>query len=102
MQKLLKANGEIVEDFQPENGKYFTGDEIRAAIGGYMQAVNIRVDNVAHVLLVDEDALFKKVQIPNKEATNIIRQSGVSGMFANGTVIGNAVLMPFKTFQKAR
>lgn len=70
-----------VEVFNPGDGAMYTLEEMQAAVGGYVETVNIPPDMI---LLVDEDGRFKTDLSPNRAASALCGQA----------IVGPACLVP--------
>jgi hypothetical protein len=76
MGKWIKANGEI-ESVEPLNGEYFTLDELKRFVGGYIQVINLPID--LKLMICNEKG--KILNLPkNNQATDIL-------------VLGNGIML---------
>ena len=74
-----------VSEIKPRNGKKFGLDEAQALIGGYVEVIHLKDDNI---ILIDEDGLYKNLQI-NFQAT---KAAGQLGWPFSEWLVGNALI----------
>lgn len=69
MGRWIKANG-TVQPIQPKNGKEFSLDEMRACVGGHLEAVKL---TSKEVMYVNEEGVLLHLPI-NTTATEVMHQ----------------------------
>ena len=65
---IYKANGEVIET-SPKNGTYYTLEELKEIVGGYIEIVRL---NKNEIMVVNEDGKLNNLPY-NKKATGLLR-----------------------------
>ena len=63
---IYKANGEVIET-SPKNGTYYTLEELKEIVGGYIEIVRL---NKNEIMVVNEEG--KLINLPHNENATIL------------------------------
>lgn len=89
--KLIKTDGSVV-DVRPKDGKYFSYDELKGFVGGYVELCNI--GNPQKLMIVNEEG--KLIGLPkNTVATEIWRNTWPIDKFPfnnDELIVGDALI----------
>lgn len=82
MAYIIKTTGEVIET-QPKNGTDFELDELQAAVGGYIEVINLRD---GRLIVCDEEGKCKGKE-RNHKATDIFHSVFGNNDFMVGDVL---------------
>lgn len=71
MATVYKTGGEVIDNYQPKNGKYFTLSELQAVVSGLIEIICLE-DN--KIMIINEEGKLKGLGM-NHIATNIFLDS---------------------------
>ena len=71
MATIYKAHGEVIENFEPKNGKHFSLSELQAIVSGYIEIVYLK-DN--KIMVINEEGKLNGLAI-NHAATDVFLNS---------------------------
>lgn len=85
MATIYKANGQVVDNYKPKNGKTFELSELQEIVGGYIEIVNLRD---GRMMVLNEEGKMYGLAI-NNNATKIFNK-GFS--YAYDVIVGDVLV----------